>query len=65
MRSTVTLETNVLDELVKETGAKSKTAAVGAVIGEYLLKKRIEHLLALAGKLEFDMTAEEIRHRER
>jgi flagellar basal body-associated protein FliL len=65
MRATVTIEKDVLDELLKETRAKSKTTAVKKAIHEYLRRKKIEKIKSMKGKLEFDMTAEELRHYER
>ena len=65
MRATVTIEKDVLDELLKETKAKSKTTAVRKAIHEYLRRKKIEKIKSMKGKLEFDMTAEELRHYER
>lgn len=65
MRSTVTIEKDVLDELLKETKAKSKASAVKKVIDEFLKKKKIERIKSLKGKLDFDLTADEIRHYER
>ncbi|MBI3600589.1 MAG: hypothetical protein HY097_08105 [Nitrospinae bacterium] len=65
MRSTITIEKIVLDELVRETGLKSKSSATKAVITEYLRQKKIEKIMSLQGKLKFDKTAEEIRHYER
>ena len=65
MRSTVTLEKERLDELVYETGAKSKAAAVNEAVSEYLRRKKIERIMSMKGKLEFDMTADEIRDNER
>lgn len=65
MRSTVTLEREVLDELLKETHAVSKASAVREAIGEYLRRSKIEKIKAMKGKLEFDLTADEIRHHER
>lgn len=65
MRATVTIEKNKLDLLVKETRSKSKTSAVKIAINEYLRKKKIEKIKSFKGKLEFTMTANEIRHRER
>ncbi len=65
MRSTVTIEKDVLDELLKETKAKSKASAVKKVINEFLKKKKIERIKSLKGKLNFDLTADEIRHYER
>jgi hypothetical protein len=65
MRSTVTIEEDVLDELLAETQAKSKTSAVKEAIGEYLKRRRMEKIKSMNGKLEFDLTAEELRHYER
>lgn len=65
MRATVTIEKDKLDLLVRETKSRSKASAVKIAINEYLRKKKIEKIKALKGKLSFDMTADEIRHRER
>lgn len=65
MRATVTIEKDKLDVLLRETKSKSKASAVKIAIDEYLRKKKIEKIKSMRGKLEFDMTADEIRHRER
>ncbi len=65
MRATVTIEKDILDELLKETKAKSKTTAVKRAIHEYLRRKKIEKIKSMKGKLDFDLTADEIRHHER
>ena len=65
MRATVTVEKAVLDELVRETKAKNKATAVKKVIHEYLRRKKIEKIKSMKGKLEFDLTADELRHYER
>ncbi len=65
MRSTVTIEKNILDELLKETNAKSKASAVKEAIREYIRRKKIEKIKSMKGKLEFDRIADEIRHYER
>jgi hypothetical protein len=65
MRATVTIEKDKLDNLMKETKSKSKASAVKIAINEYLKRKNIEKIKAMKGKLQFDMTADEIRHRER
>lgn len=65
MRATVTIEKDKLDMLMKETKSRSKASAVKIAINEYLRKKKIEKIKSMRGKLEFDMTADEIRHRER
>jgi len=65
MRATVTIEKDKLDDLMKETNSKSKASAVKIAINEYLKRKKIEKIKSMKGKLQFDMTADEIRHRER
>ncbi len=65
MRATVTIEKDMLDELQKETRAKNKATAVKLAIREYLRRKKIEKIMSMKGKLEFDLTADEIRHHER
>ena len=65
MRSTVTLDKKRLDELVYETKARSKVSAVNEAITEYLKRRKIERIMSMKGKFEFDMTAEEIRDNER
>lgn len=65
MRTTVTIEKDILEELLKETNAKSKASAVKEAIREYLRRIKREKIKSLKGKLEFDLTAEDIRHHER
>jgi len=65
MRSTVTIEKKVLDELVQESGQRSKASAVKVAISEFLRQKKIEKIKAMKGKLKFDKTAWELRHYER
>lgn len=65
MRATVTIEKDKLDTLLKETKSRSKASAVKIAIDEYLRKKKIEKIKSMKGKLEFTMTADDIRHRER
>lgn len=65
MRSTVTLDKKRLDELVYVTKARSKASAVNEAITEYLRRRKIERIISMKGKLEFDMDFDEMRHRER
>jgi len=65
MRATVTIEKERLDKLLRESKSKSKASAVRVAIDEYLKAKHIEKIKSMKGKLEFDLKAEEIRHRER
>lgn len=65
MRATVTIEKDVLDELQRETRSKSKATAVKLAIREYLRRRKMEKIKSMKGKLEFDLTADQIRHHER
>ena len=65
MRATITIEKDMLDSVLRETHAKSKTSAVKIVIDDYLRRKKIEKIKSMKGKLEFDKSADEIRHYER
>ena len=65
MRTTISIEEDILDELVKETKARSKASAVKIAIRGYLKRKKIEKIRSMKGKLDFDLTADEIRHYER
>ena len=64
MRATVTIEKDVLDELVKATGARTKSAAVKIIIEDYLRKRKGQSIMSMKGKLCFELTADEIRHYE-
>jgi hypothetical protein len=65
MRATVTIEKDRMDLLMKETKSRSKTSAVKSAIDDDLRKKKVEKIKSMKGKLEFDRTADEIRHGER
>jgi metal-responsive CopG/Arc/MetJ family transcriptional regulator len=65
IRTTITLDQKILDALLEATKAKSKASAVREAIGEYLKKDKTEKIKSMRGKLEFDLTADEIRHDER
>jgi metal-responsive CopG/Arc/MetJ family transcriptional regulator len=65
MRTTVTVEYELLNELLKKTKARSKASAVKEAVREYLRREKIKEIRAAKGMLEFDRTAEDIRHHER
>jgi hypothetical protein len=44
----------LIDDLIRETKAKSKTQAITLAIEEFLQKKRLEKLLSLEGKLDLE-----------
>ena len=53
MRTTLDLPERKIDELVKLTGAASKTEAIVWAVEEAIRAKRREQLLGMAGKVEF------------
>ncbi len=61
-RTTITLPQGLVDELVGLTGAGSKTRAVILAIEEELRKRKLENIKGMAGRLEFNIEAEELRH---
>jgi len=61
-RTTITLPQGLVDELVGLTGAGSKTRAVTLAIEEELRKRKLENIKGMAGRLEFNIEAEELRH---
>lgn len=65
MRATVPLDKRTLDEVVTETQTKNKAAAVRKAVAEYLRRKKIERIKSMKGKMEFDLTADQLRHYER
>jgi hypothetical protein len=65
MRSTVTIDSGNLKELMYETKARSKSSAVNEAIAVYLRHKKIEKIKSLKGKLVFDVDLDDLRHRER
>jgi len=65
MRTTVTIDYEILAQLLKKTRAKSKASAVKEAVRDYLRREKIKEIKAAKGKLRFDMNAEDIRHRER
>jgi len=65
MRTTVTIEKGMIDELLDETKAKSKASAVREAVRDYLRRKKISRIKSLKGKLEFDQETASRRHHER
>ena len=61
-RATVTLPQDLLTELMSLVGAKSKTEAVLTAVKDEIRLRKIAHIKAMAGTMEFTATAEELRH---
>ena len=61
-RATITLPNDLLAELMSMVNARSKTEAVIMAIKEEIRLKKLEKIRAMAGKMEFTTTADELRH---
>lgn len=65
MRTTINVDDSIIEDLMKYSGAKSKTGAVNEAIVEYVRSKKIETLISLLDEIEFEDDWEEFRHLDR
>lgn len=61
-RTSITLPSTLLEELMSEVKAKSKTDAVITAIRDEIRMKKQERIKAVAGNMEFTMSADRLRH---
>jgi hypothetical protein len=61
-RATVTLPQDLLTELMSLVGARSKTEAVITAVKDEIRQRKLARIKAMAGKMEFIATADELRH---
>lgn len=61
-RATITLDNDLLDELMKTVAAKSKTEAVVIAVKETIRLQKLERIKRMAGKMEFVASADALRH---
>lgn len=54
MRATLNIPDELIDEVRRISGLKSKTRAIVTVMEEYIRRKKMEELLALRGKINVD-----------
>lgn len=54
MRATLNIPDDLISEVQKITGEKSKTKAVTVAMKEYVRQKKIKELIALRGKIRID-----------
>ncbi len=54
MRATLNIPDNLLSEVQKISGEKSKTKAIITAMEEFIRQKKIKELIALRGKIEID-----------
>lgn len=64
-RTTITLPKILLDELMSEVQAKSKTDAVITAIRDEIRMKKQERIKSMAGNMDFKRTADQLRHGDR
>ena len=57
MRTTVTLDENLVRELVKFSDAKTKTAAVALAVKEQIRRAKLKKLAGLLGTVDIDEKA--------
>lgn len=54
MRATLNIPDDLLEEVQKISGEKSKTKAIITAMQEFIKQKKIKELIALRGKVEID-----------
>ena len=65
MATTVTLESETVDEVKALTGARTKTEAVRQALSEYIRARRRQQLVALEGRVQLRLTNEQIEKLDR
>lgn len=65
MATTVTLESETVDEVKALTGARTKTEAVRLALGEFIRARQRQQLLALEGRVRLRLTNAQIEALER
>ncbi len=64
MRATVTIDDEKVAELMRFSGARSRTGAVNLAVDEWLRMRRIQELRGLRGRVEIDPAILELRSLE-
>ena len=59
MRTTLDIDSALLDKVVDATGEKSKSGAVNAALSEYMRRKHMQELIDSWGKVIVDDYSEE------
>ena len=65
MRTTLDVDQKLLEGVVRATGEKSASKAVNKALEQYLRRKAIDELRAMAGKMQIDDVREEQRAADR
>lgn len=64
MRTTLNLDEELVKELMKITGAKTKVEAIHLAISEFIRRKKLEGLKALSGKIRIAENWQELEELE-
>lgn len=64
MRTTITLQDDLLKLAKQETRAKSITSAVNQALADWARRLRVDRIKAMAGKVHFDGDLKVLRHLE-
>jgi hypothetical protein len=64
MRATLNIPDDLLSEVQKISGEKSKTRAITIAMQEFVRQKKIRQLIALAGKIEIEDVTETLENLE-
>ena len=65
MRTTITLDQQLLGVLQKETGLKSRSKAVLLAVQDFLRRRRLRRVLERCGQYHFHPQTAEWRHHDR
>lgn len=60
MRTTLDLDDGLVDDLVRESGKKSKKAAIEEAAREYIKARKGQRLIDMIGTFEIDMTLDDL-----
>ena len=64
MRATLNIPDDILSEVQKISGEKSKTKAIVIAMKEFIREKKIRDLIALRGKIQIEDVTEELENLE-
>ncbi len=59
MRATLNIPDELISDLMRETGTKTKTQAISLAIQDYVKRRRLERLLKLQGNLSVEDVTED------
>lgn len=64
MRTTLAIDQKLLEEAMKCSGAKTKTAVVNRALEEFVRQKKLQGLLELEGKIHIDVDWQKMEEEE-